>query len=101
MAARRANTEVEAVEETAMPEEAEQAEETVTVEETEVAEEEKSEETEDEQEEKPVSYQVAAGKSIMTKAGVKVAGDKVEARHFHKGDEHIAELLEKGFLEKV
>lgn len=48
-----------------------------------------------------VSYVVAAGKSIMTKAGVKVAGDKVEARHFHKGDEHIAELLEKGFLEKV
>lgn len=48
-----------------------------------------------------VSYVVADGKSIMTKAGVKVAGDKVEARHFHKGDEHIAELLEKGFLEKV
>lgn len=48
-----------------------------------------------------VSYVVAAGKSIMTKAGVKVTGDKVEARHFHKGEEHLEELLEKGFLEKV
>lgn len=101
MAAKRANTEIEAVEETVLPEGAEKAEETVTVDESEVPEEEKTEETEDEQEEKPVSYLVAAGKSIMTKAGVKVAGDKVEARHFHKGDDHIAELLEKGFLEKV
>lgn len=101
MAAKRANTEVEAVEEIALPEDADKAEETVTVDEPEVPEEEKTEETEDEQEEKPVSYLVSAGKSIMTKAGVKVAGDKVEARHFHKGDEHIAELLEKGFLEKV
>lgn len=48
-----------------------------------------------------VSYVVAAGKSIMTKAGVKAAGAKVEAKHFHKGEEHLAELLEKGFLEKV
>lgn len=59
--------------------------------------------TEDKEKAEPesVSYVVADGKSIMTKAGVKVAGAKVEARHFHKGDEHIAELLEKGFLEKV
>lgn len=48
-----------------------------------------------------VSYVVAAGKSIMTKAGVKAAGARVEAKHFHKGEEHLAELLEKGFLEKV
>lgn len=100
MAAKRANAEVEAVEETAVTEEVEQVEETEVAEETD-AEKVDVEETEEDKEDKPVSYQVADGKSLMTKAGVKVAGDKVEARHFHKGEEHIAELLEKGFLEKV
>lgn len=100
MAAKRASAEVETVEETVVNEEVEQAEETEVAEETE-AEEVDVEETEEEQEEKPVTYQVAAGKSLMTKAGVKAAGAKVEAKHFHKGEEHLAELLEKGFLEKV
>lgn len=43
---------------------------------------------------------VAEGKSIVTLAGIKVAGDVVEARHFADGDETIADLVDKGFLVK-
>lgn len=44
---------------------------------------------------------VAEGKSIVTLGGIKVGGDEVEPRHFAGGDETVAELIEKGYLENI
>lgn len=44
---------------------------------------------------------VVDGKSIVTLGGIKVGGDEVESRHFAGGDETVADLIEKGYLEKI